>query len=240
VPGGAPQDRPEPRHQLLHAERLGEVVVGAGVDALDALAPAVAGGEDQDRQGDLGGAQAAQHAEPVEPRQAEIQHHCVVRLGLGPEPRRLAVRHHVGDVAGHLQPLPDVGGDARLILDDQDAHGPASSIIVVLVQDLEAAGIDLHGPALPVGPEDAQLVQPAPVVVLEVDRHDVSRHRRPGGRQHRVEGADRAALQGPAGPVGVLGGVHGPAREGGQQAEAEAEGENEGAAGRERAHAGAG
>ena len=208
VAGGAPEDRPQARDQLLHAERLGQVIVRAGVDALDALAPAVPGGEDQHRQGHLGGAQPAQHPEPVEARQPEIEHHGVVGLGLGAEPRRLAVAHHVGDVAGPLQPLPDVGGDARLVLDDQDAHRrPRRSIIVVRVQDLQGAGIDLHGPALPVGAEDAQLVQPMPVITLQIDRHHVARHGRAGGAQHLVEGADLALLQGAAGAVGILGGA---------------------------------
>jgi len=40
---GAADQRPQPRQQLFHVERLGEVIVGAGVDALHLVAPAVAG-----------------------------------------------------------------------------------------------------------------------------------------------------------------------------------------------------
>ncbi len=48
-----------------------------------------------------------------------------------------------------------------------------ASIVVVIVDDLEGAGVDLHVAAAPVGGEDAQLVEPAPVVVLEIDRDHV-------------------------------------------------------------------
>ena len=46
---GAPDQRAQPREHLLHAERLGDVVVGAAVDALDLLVPAAARGQHQHR-----------------------------------------------------------------------------------------------------------------------------------------------------------------------------------------------
>ena len=49
-PGGPAQERAHAGRKLLHGERLGEVVVGPGVDALDALRPGAAGGQDQHRE----------------------------------------------------------------------------------------------------------------------------------------------------------------------------------------------
>ena len=48
--GGAAQQGTHAREQLLHRERLGEVVVGPGVDALDPFRPGAARGEDQHRE----------------------------------------------------------------------------------------------------------------------------------------------------------------------------------------------
>ena len=47
--GGAAQQRADAREHFLHVEGLGDVVVGAGVEALHLVAPAIARGEDQHR-----------------------------------------------------------------------------------------------------------------------------------------------------------------------------------------------
>lgn len=77
----APDQGAQPRQQLLHPERLGEVVVGAAVDAADLLAPAAAGGEHQHRQRDPAGAPALEQRQPVDLRQPEVEDRRVVGLG---------------------------------------------------------------------------------------------------------------------------------------------------------------
>ena len=47
---GAPQERADPRQQLRHRERLGDVVVGAGREAAHAVALLAARGQHDDRQ----------------------------------------------------------------------------------------------------------------------------------------------------------------------------------------------
>jgi len=59
--------------EFLHRERLGEVVVGAGFEALDALADLAAGGEDEDAGGTGGGAKAGEDGEAVEDGEAEVE-----------------------------------------------------------------------------------------------------------------------------------------------------------------------
>src|SRR5580698_4511635 len=49
--GGAAQERTQPCQQFLGIERLGEVIIGPGIEARHLVAPAVARGEDQDRHG---------------------------------------------------------------------------------------------------------------------------------------------------------------------------------------------
>lgn len=56
----APQECLDPDHELLEIEGLGEVVVGAGVEAADLVLGAAEGREHQD--GDLGGALVAPQA----------------------------------------------------------------------------------------------------------------------------------------------------------------------------------
>ena len=67
---GAPlvaQAGPDPGEQLLEAERLGHVVVGAAVETGDRVGDVVAGGEDDDRHALAARAQLAQHPRPSWP-----------------------------------------------------------------------------------------------------------------------------------------------------------------------------
>src|SRR3954469_2504875 len=79
----AAQQGAQAGEQLLALERLDEVVVGAGVEALDARLDRVARGEHQDRHV-VGGPQAAGDLDAVDLRQPEVEDHevGVVRRGL--------------------------------------------------------------------------------------------------------------------------------------------------------------
>ena len=79
VGAGAAQQRAHPREQFLEGERLGQVVVGAGVEAGDPLGHRIAGGQHQDGQVVAGAAELTAHLEPVQPR-----HHHVEHQGVGP------------------------------------------------------------------------------------------------------------------------------------------------------------
>ena len=107
MPGGPPQQGPEARQQLFGVEGLGQVVVGAGVEAGDLLAPGAAGGEDQHRSGHALLAPALEHRDAVDLGQAEVEHDGVVGLGLAQEMGLLAVSGVVDRIAGvrqrHLQ-----------------------------------------------------------------------------------------------------------------------------------------
>jgi hypothetical protein len=48
-PAWTPLQRPDARHQLAEVEGLDEVVVGAGIEALDAIGRRVARGQHQER-----------------------------------------------------------------------------------------------------------------------------------------------------------------------------------------------
>ena len=80
---GAAHERPQPGHDLLEAERLGDVVVAAGRQPGHPVLDGVAGGEEQDRDVLAVGAQLRQHGEPV-----EVGQHDVEDDGVGPEVAR--------------------------------------------------------------------------------------------------------------------------------------------------------
>jgi hypothetical protein len=108
---------------------LAEIVVGARLEAGDALVPGVAGGEDDDRDRVAGGAPALQDLEAGQAGQAEIEDHRVVS-GLAAE--ELAVDPVVGcvrGVAGALQVRGEVRRQRLVVLDQQQSHrcGPAAA-----------------------------------------------------------------------------------------------------------------
>ena len=115
-----PDQRPEPGQHFLHPERLGHVVVGAAVDPLDLLVPAAARGQDQDRHRQAGVAPAAEQREAVDLRQAQIEHHGVVALGVAEEVGALAVGRVVHRVAGLAERRRQLLRQPRLVFDDEN------------------------------------------------------------------------------------------------------------------------
>ena len=82
-----PECGPQTGEELVHAERLGHVVVGAGVEGRDLVALGLAHREHDDRH--LGpAAQSVNHVDPVDPRQSEVEHDDV-RMMTGRQLQRL-------------------------------------------------------------------------------------------------------------------------------------------------------
>ena len=114
----AAQERAQPGEQLLALERLDEVVVGAGVEALDARLDRVARGEHEDRHV-VGGAQAPRDLDAVELRQPEVEDHEVGVVGRGLVERGLAVAGDAHVVAVQPQRALEDLGDLVVVLDDE-------------------------------------------------------------------------------------------------------------------------
>ena len=119
----APHQRPQPGEQLGEGERLGQVVVGAAVEAGDPVGDRVARGQQQDRRPDPGLAQPPADLEPVDPGQHDVEHDRVVVGRLGHPERVLALDRDVGGDSLAAHPAPDQAGHLHLVLDDQHAHG---------------------------------------------------------------------------------------------------------------------
>ena len=119
---GPAQQRLQARHQLLHGERLGEIVVGALAQAGDAVADAVARRQHQHRRGVVAAAHVAQQDEAVLVGQAEVEDdRCIFH-------RRENVKsvadraHRVGREAALGQALLEEGHKLWVVFDQKHPH----------------------------------------------------------------------------------------------------------------------
>jgi hypothetical protein len=120
----APDERPHPGLQLRQVERLGEIVVGADVESLDAILERIAGGEHHHRDARPAPAQAPQDLEAVELGQAEIEYDEVVVLRGQHVVRLGAVAGAVHRVISRAQRAREPVGQYRIVFDYEDAHIP--------------------------------------------------------------------------------------------------------------------
>ena len=118
----APLESAQACEQLGERERLRQVVVGAGVEAGDAVVDRIPRGEHEHGHPDAGVAQRAARLVAVEPGQHHVEDDRVVRMRLRHPERVLAGRRDVGAVALLDEPAPDQSRHLHLVLDDQDAH----------------------------------------------------------------------------------------------------------------------
>ena len=129
---GPPEHGPDAGDELLGAERLDHVVVGAELEARDPVRLVAAGGEDDDGDGGVA-ADGAHDVEPVDPRQAEVEDERVRPPGAERGDRRGAVGRGEDGEPGVFEVVADEPGDLGLVLDDEDrAH--------VVLRDDEDAG----------------------------------------------------------------------------------------------------
>ena len=121
--------REEPRLDFLERERLDEVVVGAVLEALELVVQRVARGHDQYRSIEMRFlAQLAAQRDAVDSRQSEVEQDAVKLVCYGKMQRGEPVRSGVDAVAARLQEIVEVGGDRRIVLDDQNAHAPKTKL----------------------------------------------------------------------------------------------------------------
>ena len=120
---GAPRQRTHARFQFVQVEGLGQVVVGAGVQAQDAVADRAARGEDQHRRRQPGGARLGQHLQPVQAGQAQVEQHHVGQAGVPAVQRASAVAagHHLHAAA--LEAALQRGLHRQVVFHQQELHG---------------------------------------------------------------------------------------------------------------------
>ena len=94
-------------------ERFAEVIVGASLQALDALVPLVARGQHDDWHHHAGGAPPPQDFESRQARQAQVEHDDVVLLGRAEKLASLAVGRTIDRVPARWRSLSSVERTTR-------------------------------------------------------------------------------------------------------------------------------
>ena len=106
----------------LKENGLGQIIVGAGVEALHAVFDAAALCEHQDGQAGALQAEMAQHAYAIELRQIQVEDHQVVVKLAAHGARLLAVFHHIHRVVLALQALAYEPGQSCIVFRNQNPH----------------------------------------------------------------------------------------------------------------------
>ena len=119
--GAAAQQRPHPGEQFGEPERLGDVVVGAGVEADDGVHLVDAGGEDQHRGAVPFGTHPAGHLQAVHLGQAEVKNDQVDAPLQCPLEGLRAVGAHLNLIALPAQRTGERLGNRGVILGEKYA-----------------------------------------------------------------------------------------------------------------------
>ena len=123
--GSAAVERADTQDELGEVKRLGQVVVGAKREPLDAIVGGAGGGEHQDHRGIFAMGDDPAQAVAVDAREVAIEQDDVVGVEIDLRDRFVAV---VGDVDRDplvAQPFCDPIGVAGYVLDDEDSHSVA-------------------------------------------------------------------------------------------------------------------
>jgi hypothetical protein len=121
APTGATEHGPYPGGELAGAVRLGEVVVGAEVQAQEHVLLGTAGGEQQNRNVGGFGAQNAADIEPVDVRQHYIEYDEIRLCGASPFQCCSPVGHDLNGVTLTFQINPDEPRLLTVVLSYQNA-----------------------------------------------------------------------------------------------------------------------
>ena len=119
----ATEDRIDPSGELGEREGFDEIVVGAGVEPVDAVIDRAQRGEDERRRRNARGANRTEHRQPVEARQHAVRYDQVEDTLARQEQPIAAIAAGLDDIARLPQPLGEVGGGRGIVFDDQDLAG---------------------------------------------------------------------------------------------------------------------
>jgi hypothetical protein len=119
---GASDERAQAREHFFNLKGFRDVIVGAAVDAQHLLVPAGARRQNQHGHGEALIAPAAQRAETVETRQAQVEHDGIIVRGPRQKIRALSIFGRVHGVPCGLQRPGQLPRDPQFIFGNQDPH----------------------------------------------------------------------------------------------------------------------
>ena len=113
--------------ELLHRERLDEVVVGTDLERVHAIVLGATGGHDDDRRSDPLVPRLLDHAPAVDAREHEVEHAHVGAFVSKSREAGLAVRDADCVEPGRLEVARHAAGDDVVVFDDEDLRHPATT-----------------------------------------------------------------------------------------------------------------
>ena len=119
---GPPLERPDAGHELPEVEGLDQVVVRAGVEALDAIGRGIARGEHEHRRRAVVLPRPGHHLEAADAGHAPVDHGDVVLVEAQLIDRLVARRHGVDEVAGLLEALDKDLPEPAIVFRHENAH----------------------------------------------------------------------------------------------------------------------
>src|SRR5437660_2068482 len=120
--GSAAHERLHAREQLGERERLGEVIVAAGLQAADAIVDRAPRAQNEHRRRHAAPPQLFDERQAVALRQHQVDDCGVVRLIERRDQARSAIREMVDGEPGFAQSARDELGDGRVVFDEQSTH----------------------------------------------------------------------------------------------------------------------
>ncbi len=152
----AAQQGANARQNLFEMERLGDVIVGAGIEALHLVAPAVARREHEHRHYAPVTPPGFQHRDAIHLRQTDVEDDGVVRLAVAEEMSFLAVKRAVDDVTGVGQRGGELAIKIGVVLDDEEGARAYVSGLLTPVDEFAAAGVNGQADYFATAPQQSQ------------------------------------------------------------------------------------
>jgi hypothetical protein len=114
-----------------NGEGLGQVVIRAGIQSLDALFDKASGRKHQDRRVDPRIAEFAANLDAIQTRKADIQKNAVIAAFGGHLKCALAGADYIDGIRAFTESPADKARNAALVFDDQDSHGAQFSFMFI-------------------------------------------------------------------------------------------------------------
>ena len=120
---GAADQGAQPREDFFNAVRLGDVIVGAGIETRDFFRPAVPRGQDENRHVEPRIAPAFEHADAIHIGQSEIEDDGIIGLALAEIMAFVAIIGEIDRIVGLGQGGTQLTAEIAVVFHYQDTHG---------------------------------------------------------------------------------------------------------------------
>ncbi|MNZ56662.1 hypothetical protein D3C78_746140 [compost metagenome] len=119
---GAAQQCLNPQVQFFRVKGFGQVVIGPGLEAFDALGPGIARGQHQYRRSQARGTPAAEHFKPWQSRQPQIEDDQIIGFGAALMHRIAAIGQPVHGITLAIEAGQQLVGQRHVVFHQKQTH----------------------------------------------------------------------------------------------------------------------